>query len=280
MRHSIIIPHRNRNDYLDVCLWSVLRSIDASHAEGVEVLVIDHGSDEVPVSDDERVRVLVDPRPMPSGEIVTKIGTRMRYENAFCKARLLNYGLDHAEGEVVTVLDADAIVGPRWASCVDVLECPPVCRVAYRVRYLDKRMLPVIYGGVRDMIVDHCFEHYEEYPQAWEAYGQPQIDNKDRKAGEPWGNSQFSMRREDLDGLRYDENYVGKGLEDIDFNRRVYERFGASFRGVIFTQPEYAMFHIRHDYERRTWGDNAFQIANADRYGRQWPPLAGVVSKQ
>jgi len=267
MRHTIIIPHRNRNDQLELCLWSILRSADATQCKGLEVLVVEHGSTVCPVAPDDRVRVIVDDRHMPSGTIKTRIGEVKHYRNAFCKSRLLNLGIEHARGEVVTILDADAVVALRWTCCAEVLlHSPRLRRVAYRVRYLDKRMTGVLYGGDRRVLLDHLFAHYDDYDLAWEAYGHPQ-ENK-RQSGEPWGNSQFSMRRQDIGGLRYDEGYIGKGLEDIDFNRQVYEKFGDTFRGAIFTHGDAAMFHLRHDYDQERWASNAFQIANADRYSR------------
>jgi hypothetical protein len=243
-------------------------------SDGVEILVIEHGSDVVPVTEDDRVQVIVDDRPMPCGRIRTKIGTTLQYDNAFCKARLLNLGIEHAKGEVITILDADAIVGIRWACCAEMLQHTNIHRVAYRVRYLKKEMLPVLYGGDRNVIVSHCFANYDDHRVGWEAYGHPQYNHAEaggrvrepEPGAQPWGNSQFSMRRDDIGDLRYDEGYVGKGLEDIDFNRQIHDQLGKAFRGEIFTHAEYAMFHLQHDYDEANWGDPTYSAANADRY--------------
>jgi len=265
MRHTIIIPHRNRNRHLELCLWSILRSIDAVRLSDVEILVVDHGSDRRPASNDARVRVVVDERPMPCGTITTRIGTVKTYQNAFCKSRLLNLGIEQAQGDVITILDADAVVGMMWASGATLLSRVNIHRVCYRVRYLEKGEAACLLDQTvdRDEEYFRLFRAYNDHRLAWEAHGHPGTNGS---VGQPWGNSQFSMRRVDIGNLRFDERYVGKGLEDIDFNRQVYQKFGEAFRGAIFTQSDYAMFHMRHDYDQDCWSDPAFQIANCDRY--------------
>ncbi len=267
MHHTIIIPHRNRNRHLELCLWSIARSIEAVGVRHVEVLVVEHGSDVKPTATDRRVRVIVDERPMPAGTITTRIGTVKHYENAFCKSRLLNLGIEQAQGDVITILDADAVVGLMWASGATLLSRVNIHRVCYRVRYIEKGEVAGLLNAEvdRDEEFNRLFRQYDRHCLAWEAYGHPAKNAFDSHA-QPWGNSQFSMRRSDIGDLRFDERYIGKGLEDIDFNRQVYEKLGVAFRGVIFTQPDYAMFHLRHDYDQDRWSDPAFQIANCDRY--------------
>jgi hypothetical protein len=268
MLHSILIPHRDRNQHLDLCVWSILRSADGPAGRGsdLEILVIEHGSQVVPQFGDSRVRVIVDDRPMPSGTIHTRIGAEMSYENAFCKARLLNLGIAHAAGDVVTVLDADALVGLMWASCVTLLDHGNAHRLAYRVRYLERGEVPRILDAEdREKVACELFREYDRHRIAWEAYGHPSKNTYVPDAM-PWGNSQFSMRHDDIGDLRFDEGYVGKGLEDIDFNCQVYAKFGAGLRGEIFTNGDFAMYHLCHGYDRDTWGSPAYQVANADRF--------------
>ena len=64
-------------------------------------------------------------------------------------------------------------------------------------------------------------------------------------SGKPWGNSQFSITREKLGDVRYDER-LGLHCEDMDMNMMLMVKFGGDYRGRIFTEPEHAMFHLNH----------------------------------
>ncbi len=275
MKHSIVIPHRNRNRHLDVCLWSIMSSIEEVDTSGVEIIVVDNASDVRPEPCDGLIRVIHDDRPMPTVTITTRLGVTKTIEHAFSKARLLNVGIEAAKGDIVTIMDADAIVGRMWTSGATMLAKTNIHRVAYRVRYVERGEAADLFGShpTWPETVAGWFAKYDDHRLAWEAYGLPEKtfsrggQLRDVPAGlQPWGNSQFSMRRDDIGDLRFYEDYVGKGLEDIDFNCQVHRKFGDAFRGVIYTNPEFAMLHLCHDYDEAHWSDPALQIANADRF--------------
>ena len=231
MQHTIIIPHRDRADHLRACLWSIARSADVTGRTDYEVLVMDSA-------------------PGP-----------------FNKAEAINGGIIAASGEFITFLDADAIVGPRWLECVPFGE--HITRVCYRVKYIGPSgwiNSPSLSGWI--------FNEYDSCPLAFEAYGSPDSSptggaahqGMSSKAFEPngtwtpdlpddtltFGNSQFTIRREALGDLRFDENYAGRGFEDLDMIWRIWLNHGRRYKAVIWTDADHAMFHLTHDYAA-TW---------------------------
>jgi len=253
--HSIIIPHRNRHDHLRQCLQSIEW---AQHTCGAgtlahEVVVVDNGSAEPPgVSRWGFARLVVDERPMP---VVNKCA-------------LLNRGIDEARGEILTFLDADAIVGPLWLhGAARLLADDRPTLVAYRVRYLPQGQSvtsPEVWMALFTAAA------YNSRQRAWEGYGTP-----DRSPREPpeyctgpvFGNSQFSIRRDVLGDLRWDEAYVGRGWEDLDMLWRLWRRIGsAAYRGFIERDdPRYCLYHAKHPYSA-DWRNGPCTSANLCRW--------------
>lgn len=275
MMHSILITHRNRHPYLYLCLWSIARSAEHCGVDDYEVVVVDNGSEDPPhCRDCPRVRWVYDDSDMP----------------VFNKSRLFNRAIEEARGDVLTFLDCDALVGAEWMRGVEVLQDPGITRLCYRVRRVPKlwgdvvrlteprevqllgaryrRRTVYLLGSVPDSlppIVTALFRQYDRFPLAWEAWR-----HHDRNRYEPdyqvWGNSQFSMTREALGDLRYDERFEGKGFEDIDFLRQIEERYGDDYRGHMDMRPERNLLHLTHDYNEDDWGSNDFQVKNCDLY--------------
>ena len=103
------------------------------------------------------------------------------------------------------------------------------------------------------------------FRKGYEAYGrharqQAPVTDKHQ----PWGNSQFSIRRDTLADLRYDEEYVGYGLEDQDLMMRLEHRLGESYRSFIWTDGQHAMFHLEHPPGE--WRQDRTYEANWARY--------------
>jgi glycosyltransferase involved in cell wall biosynthesis len=276
--HSILIPHRDRQQHLGLCLWSLGRCthfLDFLHKriDDFEVLVLDNGSQDLPAvmraavsaELDGRVSVRVDKDAMP----------------VFNKSRLYNLGIEAAAGDVLTFLDADAIVGRRFLEGAAVLADPALTRCCYRVRYLslaDAAPLRLLEKAQsRDSGLDALFgrynaqqDGYDVFQLGYEAYG---VHDRSVPNGEPWGNSQFSIRRDALGDLRFDEGFWGHGMEDLDLLMRIEAHCGDRYRGHIWTDGEHALFHQVH--ASNAWRSSEYTFPNAERYRAKRKELLG-----
>ncbi len=250
MRHSIIIPHRERHRYLAQCLWSITRSARYCNITNYEVIVVDNGSDAPPP--ETSVNTIVVPEP-----VATEV---------FNKPAVQNLGIGVATGDVLTFLDADAIVGRQWLGQAARLSDPSITRLCYRVRYVpEDALLDLEEAEDREALVSGWFGRYDKLGPAFEAYGKPETGCEcPDKHLHVFGNSQFSMTRETLGDLRYNEDYEGAGFEDLWFIREVF-RQRKPYRGEIVTEAEKAMIHIRSKRDS-VWGDPALNAKNERRY--------------
>lgn len=279
IRHSILIPHRNRHQYLGLCLWSIHRSAVVCEVREYEVVIADSGS-AYPLTD-ELIRFCEDDQ---NGLFGDSSGTTVHLRaltdpappRVFSKPRALNQAIDAARGDILTFLDADAIVGRLFMETPAQLDADAaLVRVNYRVRYLPATKLwPIQRASNREIYVAKLFATYDEQPIGWEAY-RNHYQNVWSPSEQPWGNSQFTIRRQDLRGARPDEAYFGRGQEDMDFNCQIEAAWDEAYRGVIYTDPDHAMFHLQHEYERG-WNSDRLKYENNQRYRAKRLKLMGV----
>jgi glycosyltransferase involved in cell wall biosynthesis len=244
MFHSIIIPHRNRLRHIGWCLESIVRSAEHCNVSDYEILVIDNGSDITPLlsHNTSNINVVIDQRITP----------------VFNKPQLLNLGIEKSKGEIISFIDADMIVGKDWIRTVDTLTLQPhVSVVAHRVRK---------YPGLLDNweSIDQAFIEYERYPLAHEGYGQPERNK--RKDGPIFGNSQWSIRRNDLGNLRFNEEFAGHGFEDLWFMREFYHKIGDNYQGFIPQSNDEGLLHIEHSENDNNWNVAYLHKKNRDMY--------------
>jgi len=255
--HSIIIPHSDRNAYLDQCLWSITRSAEFTGATHYEVIVVDNGSRIRPQSNEPRVKFVYDDTPM----------------DPFNKPRLQNLGIEAAllvapdkfHSHTLSFLDADAIVGIHWV-CAPALLLDGLTKVCYRVRTLPKEHLGYLQREPdRASLVQRWFDNYSTYTRAFEGYVKPDTNGD---TGEPvFGNSQFSIRRSVLGDLRFNEEYKGRGYEDVWMNREIWRHYGEKYKAVLELNPAWALFHIRYSGpEAKGWDAGENNKLNHKRY--------------
>jgi glycosyltransferase involved in cell wall biosynthesis len=226
-----------------MCLCWIAASADMCGAD-YEVIVADAGSDTPPdLSACARARLVEAPR--------TKL---------FNKPVALNAGMDAAAGDIVTFLDADAIVGPEFMRGPDL--GGEVCRWCYRVWYTD-----VPPGDAEAWKL--LFARTDKLTRGYEARCTPESGwhSNSSHAVPLFGNSQASMRAADLKGLglRHNEAYAGRGFEDLEFMRHVWFAFGASYRAGMHAEPERNLVMLRHRYEA-DWSAPSAASANFRRY--------------
>jgi glycosyltransferase involved in cell wall biosynthesis len=273
--HSIIIPHRDFNRYLGHCLFSIERSAEVCGVHDYEVVVVDQGSRESP---------LLGHRCIPGVRARLIQQARSQYFN---KPRAQNAGIKAARGDVLSFLDADTLVGHRWMENIRAstrLGPRALTKICYRVRYLPeislreldsaadpfspaRRYRPGL-AGVMEAYCDYC----DTLPIAFEGYGEAHTDRTQTEARQPvFGNSQFSIKRTVLGGLRFDEEFQGRGYEDIWMNREIWRHYGDDYRAGIVTDPEHALLHIKNPYPStpealELWGPGKQNGANMARY--------------
>ena len=241
MLHSIIIPCRDRDANLTVA--SIRRSAGLCSQSRYEIIVATEQADD--------------------GWL-------------FNKPRLLNWGIERAQGDVLTFLDVDMLVGAKFMATQQYLiEHPDITRLCYRVRQLrmNERFTgpenvravhvshdfgsmytpdilsgrPLLGGGyLRVDRLEEWFGRYGSFTRAFEAYGAPDAGSPPYPGTAVFGNSQFSIRRDVLGDIRFDERFEGAGFEDMDMVATIAERYGRKYQAVIATQPHCALLHIWH----------------------------------
>lgn len=250
--HSIIIPHRDRLARLILCIWSIERSAHICGITDYEIIVSDQHSSMGAASilaalnyvarDMARIRVLGDADPVPTAETPTGV------IEVFSKTKAINIGIEASQGDVLTFLDADAVVGRRWMEQAAWLSqgwWADTTRLCYRVRIVPKEIGDCVPGPRSGETIDELFERYDEYPRAHEGYASPEINASG--CVDPYltfGNSQFSIRKSTLGSVRCDERFKGSGYEDLTFIADIWKQAGSRYKGIIRTEAEHAMFHV------------------------------------
>lgn len=257
LKLSIIIPHRNRNDRLAICIDSLERAAPFFGRNDWEAVVVDNHSHHAPQARmlGAHARVVNDPQDGP----------------LYNKAKALNLGIDSSDGQILTFLDADAIVGKWFFRGALLLVDGEYHRVCYRVR-----KIPL--ANIEAIPQSQLFDNYDSYERAFEAYGK--WDNNrppNNRNAQPWGNSQFSITRDALGETRYEEAYEGHGYEDLDMNMRLWAKWGRDYRGCIRTESAEAMFHIDNATDDPTWNDAHAEVRSAARYREKRDEILGLV---
>jgi len=233
IHHSAIIPHRDRLANLRECVASLQAAFALLYLpDEYEIIVVDNGTAEAQWPDGID-HLIHETEPMP----------------VFNKSRLLNIGLDAARGELISIIDADAIVGQWWAENAEAAQA--FTKVCYRVWKFPAARRRGDYEPVFDLT--------EQLTRAPEAYERPDLMRvpdplglrRNHYTGNVHGNSQFTARREMLDGLRFDESLTGRGFEDLVFNWAFYAKHCKDYCARIDYLPRRNMLHRMND---NTWG--------------------------
>jgi len=236
---SILLPYRNRPSHLSICL-KALDEATKYRLDEIELIVFDQ-SDKP--SDPELfdhqflfVRWYDDPQPANS---------------IFHKSAVLNDLIGLAKGDLITVLDVDMMVQPNFLLSISEYfyhEENHHKKLGHRVRLLDpqtsKRFTSTAVGLGYDYLPRFLKMHHSE-PLAAETF-----DNLTT------GNAIYTMKTDLVKSLNgYDENYIGYGFEDIDFNLRAAKN---GIETEIHTKSD--IYHLHHP--KGGWGDPEQELQN------------------
>lgn len=269
MLHSVIIPHRNRNDDLRHCLWALNESYKACGLgrDDVEVVVVDTRSDKVPsiCGGVSRTQLVYDHNTLKTVKITHehpgKVSTTTTHK-VYCKTAALNVGMDAANGELLTFLDADMLVGPRFLHAWLDGEPPEITKLAYRVRRIDDAGMKLLAekGPGAQAEIRKRWGHFS---LATEIYVTPEESDiargqvkcappneKDPGPADPRriiGNSQFTIPRANLGDRRWNEDYIGAGSEDLEMLRGIWDDhdgWNGGHQAVLATEADYGILML------------------------------------
>jgi glycosyltransferase involved in cell wall biosynthesis len=269
--HSIILPCRNRHDSLELCLRSIKASADNCATIDWEAIVVDDSSRS---EDEETYKAggFSFTWPLISGGYQRR-HYDIKQEQYFNKPKLLNIGISHAAGDILTFLDADAIVAPRFMENAQrLVDNPALTKLCYRVRHLAAGDVEPFRAASDPLsALQELFATYGDKRIRYEAYGRPDRGSWKKPRQPIFGNSQFSIRREVLGDLRYDERFAGRGYEDIYFNFLIWKTHYDTYNAEIVTDAEHAMYHVENPPSSNdAWGPAELNLLNERLYKREF----------
>jgi hypothetical protein len=266
-----------------VAAWAIRRSAELCSVRDYEIVIVHNGPDDPPQTG-PHVRVVIDDWAMPvfnrsrlinlgiaaAGRIACphRIDRSMQERWPLGLKTTLRPDRKATSEDVLTVLDADAIVGPRWFEGARQLRDANLIRICYRVRWLtpaEQRALVTAWPPPPGLL-DRLFASADLFPSIPDTFGSGELAVlPDSATGRIYGNSQLSICRGALGDLRFDETFVGWGSEDLDFNRRLVTRHGPDYRAMLDVRGNRSICFLPHRYDLE-WRNDAQASANHARY--------------
>ena len=271
--NSVIIAYRGRPKCLQLFLRSIEHAVNNVDKKSVEIIITEL------CNNDERTQPIID-------EFKNKINIKyfpIQYTGNFWKSKALNHSARFAEGEIITMVDVDALVPPVFFIGIEKFfaEYGDRSRLGHRVRFLNGKASDW-FGANPDFAIENfnkiCVAQAHKHKIAKERYTISNLKTDeltpnrtrgcpiDFKTTQILGNSHFSMLKKhymELSG--FDERFVGYGCEDLDFNVRALRHIGQSRMNL---EPSYTVYHLKHNYEKKQWKDKGLTDRNRQQYKR------------
>ncbi|MFW6129804.1 MAG: glycosyltransferase family 2 protein [Atribacterota bacterium] len=263
--NSIIVAHRNRKKCLQVFLKSLSLSAKKVKDHSFELVITDLNSRD------------------GSGEVVDKYSDlpikflKVKYNGPFWKTKALNHCVKYSSGDLITMVDVDSVLMPNFLSSIESFfkdETNRHNKLAHRVRFLTPNISKVLMYQTNKLdehfLKTRILRRLSDYPVARERYTAQErlvthVLRSRRRINQKWfseqalGNSHYTMSREDFMTIGgYDENFVGHGLEDLDFNLRAFRYLK---RGTLRNLEKYTIFHLSHTHEKN-WHNEKLRAKN------------------
>lgn len=238
---SIVIPHLNQPQFLARCLASLCRQVEAR--DGTEVIVVDNGSQQMPVDICAAYKFV-----------------RLERETIPGPGTARNHGIALARGEILAFIDADCVADENWLeSVISIFSGSPLVKVAggdVRIGYVDTKALTAL----------------ESYESVF-AFRQREYIEKQHFSGT--GN--LAMRREVFSVVG---PFAGIGTaEDRDWGRRAFARgihITYAENMLVFHPARKTFSELAHKWDRHVSHDFN-ESANTLSAKLKWLALAVAV---
>lgn len=271
MYNSVIAAYRGRPDCLKLFLQAFDHAAKNSRKNSVELVLTELGNN------DERTKPIID-------KFKNKINIKyfpIHYVGNFWKTKALNHSARFSEGEVITMVDVDALVPPVFFVGIETFfrKHGARSRLSHRVRFLDDKSSKWFrhhLAFTENEFNKVCIAQYNKHKLAKERYTISNLQKHDLhpastrglpadfRTTQILGNSHFSMLKEHYMKLGgYDERFIGYGCEDLDFNIRSLRLIKQSRMNL---QSSHTVFHLKHKYEKKRWKDKGLLDRNRLQY--------------
>lgn len=271
MYNSVIVAYRGRPQCLQTFLRSIELALKNAEKNSVEVIITELGTQ------DERTKPIID-------EYKSRIHIKyfpIQYFGNFWKTKALNHSARFAEGEIITMVDVDALVPPVFFNGIERFfgKYGDKSRLSHRVRFLDPKASKWFRNHpqfTENQFNKLCIAQAVKHKVAKERYTVRNLQAHelhpaaiqglpaDFRQTQVLGNSHFSIKKEHYMKIGgYDERFIGYGCEDLDFNARSLKVIGQSRMNL---QPSHTVYHLEHVYEKNKWQDRGLLANNRKRY--------------
>jgi len=197
-------------------------------------------------------------------------------KNLFNKCALLNTGVHESRGNLLTFLDADAMVCPNFVKNMAEHDWKFGEKACHTVRYLPATDRPEVLDALEhdETTLAEIFRMEQLMQKGPMARGKPHVFH--RVCGTTiFGNSQFTITRETLGDCRWDERFSGGKLEDADMNLRIADALGTQYKPFIPADGEASIICFRHPHikpwitQEQTHLNNRLMLRRYCRYAKQ-----------
>jgi glycosyltransferase involved in cell wall biosynthesis len=249
IKNSIICAYRNRKSCLIAFLRSLFLASEQVNHENIEVVITDLNSTDNSQEIFEQYKDKFNLRILSTN-----------YSGDFWKTKALNHCVKYSNGDFITLLDVDSIANSNLFQSVDsfFLSRKDEVKLCHRVRFItpdiSQKIIRLNSNFDKKFIQENLVNRSSLFVVAKERFTEQQkstselpINIRNREIIQnALGNSHFTMRKEyylEIGGN--DERFIGRGLEDLDFNLRFFRKFKS---GTLKTKPEYSVYHLKHSY--------------------------------
>lgn len=252
--HSIIVAYRNRIKCLPTFLESIFIAKHIANTD-VEVVISDLNSK------DGSLKFLNKNKDKYNVKVISN-----KYDGPFWKTKALNNCVLNASFPFITMLDVDSLVPPLFFDGINkyIEKNKNKFKIAHRVRFLDLPTSKVLYENRNNinasMINRLCVKRSSRFRMAIERYTREELKLSNIQnsltiaeciRNKALGNSHFTTHKDHyLEIGGYDERFIGHGLEDLDFNLRLFKHLK---HGHLKPSENYTVFHVAHNYFETNW---------------------------